>query len=201
MSLIIKHLCAIALTLSLQLYASCAMYHLQTPETVPPGKVTTGMGWFGQFYPNDQLPWGVPGFWIRTGITPKIDIGVHTWFMGVKVDGKYCLNRYLGLGCDLAAGGYFDYTSVVAADISLYTALPLGSLTPYVVARAGELSQLEPNHDDYFVFTVSAAAGFQWRMSKGITLYLETGFFSFDHPGDERFETSGIISLGIESHY
>jgi hypothetical protein len=61
---------------------SCSIYHMQTPQTVPPGKWSGGaaLSAYGGGTSSGLIYF--PGFWIRTGITPRFDVGLHTWMAG-----------------------------------------------------------------------------------------------------------------------
>lgn len=79
---------------------SCSIYHMQNPQTVPPGKLAGGAAlsvYVREFDPQQSLP--LVGFWVRTGLSPRFDLGIHTWMLGLKIDGKYnVVKDYLSVG-------------------------------------------------------------------------------------------------------
>jgi hypothetical protein len=71
--------------LTLLTLIACPMYHLQTPETVPPGKVAVGAG--GSWVPSPGTA-VFPSGWVRIGLTPKMDMGIQPFMLGLKLDAK-----------------------------------------------------------------------------------------------------------------
>lgn len=187
------------LALSAALFLSCALYHLQTPETVPVGKSAVGLGAFGWYDKSADRPspdsplLGFPGAWIRTGIAPKMDLGFHLWFLGLKADIKYGLNRYLGFGAGLGFGyltffGGDQYPAV--AEASLYTGIPLEPLYPYVIGRVTCLP--EPYYYPNVNIDMSAVAGVRLRTSPSLAFYAESG------TGSIWGSRHWIVALGME---
>jgi len=152
---------------------SCAFYHLQTPQTVRPGKVSIGTGGTALF---DDLQ-VAPGAWMRIGLTPRIDAGLHILGLGVKIDGKYMFNDYLAVGLGGGYGKVFAYTidgdqaSISGFEGSIYTGYPTKYLTPYGVVRFTGLP--EDNWD--ILPVVSAVGGVRLGPLDIFSLYAEIG--------------------------
>lgn len=156
-------------------FSGCAFYHLQTPETVPQGKIAGGVGLAG--IPIGNAPFAIPGFWVRTGVSPNMDVGVHTWGLGMKVDAKYAFNDYIALG----AGGLlaFPFVFVYGLEGSVYAGIPIGEvLYPYGVARLSFVNATETISGDYNWLGFSSASGvvgFRVRLGGVFSIYGEGG--------------------------
>ncbi len=111
----------------------CSMYHLQTPDTVPPGRTAFGIGITGTTVGEENVPLAFPGFWARTGLTPNMDVGVHSWGLGLLGDIKFKIIRYLAVGG--GAGVSFFGASFLYLQASIYGGIPLGPVEPYMVLR------------------------------------------------------------------
>jgi hypothetical protein len=158
----------------MMLLSSCSFYHMQTPETVPVGKVNGGIGMFGVVV--DGSPAAFPGLWVRTGVAPKFDMGVHTWGLGIKLDGKYGFNKYIGLGA--GAAGSFLGAFVYGLEGSLYTGIPAGIIYPYAVGRMNIMGfsanfENETFEDIGSLFT--GVGGIKLSLGTMLRLYLEGG--------------------------
>ncbi len=176
------------------LFASCSFYHLQTPETVPVGKIAGGIGMVGITAEGNAV--AVPGLWMRSGLAPKFDIGVHTWGLGMKLDGKYGFNRSFGLGAGFA--GCFMGAFIYNFEGSLYTGIPAGVIYPYGVLRINMLGISVSADEEIFEDFGSAFTGVVgMRMSLGplVKLYLEGGA-ALPVSGEER-DPQGIFGFGI----
>jgi hypothetical protein len=177
------------------LFASCSFYHMQTPETVPVGKVNGGIGLFGLVM--DGQPGAIPGFWVRTGVAPKFDMGVHTWGLGMKLDGKYGFNKCLGLGAGVA--GSFIGAFVYGLEGSLYTGIPAGVIYPYAVGRINLMGfsanfENETFEDIGSMFT--GVGGLRLNLGTMLRLYLEGGVglpLSNDEAGAQP-----VFGLGVQ---
>ncbi len=176
------------------LLTSCAMYHLQIPETLAVGKISGGAGLTGSAEAGQVFAF--PGFWIRTGIAPKADIGVHTWGLGIKMDGKYGLNEYFGLG----AGGAVAFMGAIiyGAEGSLYLGVPSKILYPYGVIRLSTIGisgEFEDNSFFESVAGLSAVGGIKIRFGTMLSTMFEGGIIAplFESGG----ETQPVFGIGV----
>lgn len=162
------------LTLFLLVFTGCSMYHLQTPQVVPQGKVAGGIGLAG--ITISDFPFAIPGFWVRAGVVPNLDIGVHSWGLGLKVDTKYSFSDWfaLGAGASLASFGVLIY----GGEASLYAGIPGKVLYPYGVARLSLTGASETITGDYNwagISMFSSVLGLRLRLGEMFSLYGEGG--------------------------
>ncbi|GEM_PF-1383763 len=157
----------------------CAMYHLQTPETVPVGKLAIGGGALGAIDHGEFRL--MPGMWARTGISPRMDVGIHAFMLGLKANCKYAIVKdYLaaGLGGGLgmepgvsaSSGGKvkrLNYTG----EASLYLGYPLmkKTLYPYTMLRALYMGGL------YNEMMLSAVGGIRVKPCSWLSTYIDAG--------------------------
>ncbi|MBD3285329.1 hypothetical protein GF359_02800 [candidate division WOR-3 bacterium] len=99
-----------------------------------------------------------PGAWVRIGITPRIDVGVHVLGLGVKIDGKYMFNDCFAAGLGGGYGKVFAVSvdggglpGIAGFEGSLYSGYPTKYVTPYAVLRFTGVP--ENNWDILPVFT------------------------------------------------
>lgn len=154
--------------------AGCSTYVLQTPQVVPQGKVAGGIGLAGLVV--SDLPVAIPGFWVRAGVAPNIDIGVHSWGLGFKVDGKYSFSDWFGLGAgvSLASFGVLLY----GGEASVYAGIPGKVLYPYGAARVSLFGASETiTGDNYWagLSTFKTVLGLRLRIGDMFSLYGEGG--------------------------
>lgn len=170
-----KSVFRISALLAILALAGCSMYHLQTPETVPQGKIAGGVGLAG--IAIESAPLAIPGFWIRAGVGPNVDIGVHSWGLGMKVDGKYMFNEYIAVG----AGGILAFPLVLLYGLegSVYAGVPIGEvLYPYGVARISYINAIETITGDNNWLGFSSASGvigLRVRLGGMFSIYGEGG--------------------------
>jgi len=186
------------LIIFLLIFTSCSLYHLQTPETVPVGKLSVG---FGVVRSSRGRKW-LPGFWVRTGVTPKFDIGVHTWGLGLKLDVKYSFNEYTAIGGGVAvqSPGY----TIFKIEGSLYAGVPLETFYPYSVVRinlAGVGHSILIKGPPGFTFFpwVSGVAGSRLKLGERFFLYGDVGeVFAFPSTPKGRVYIPGLGGLIFE---
>jgi hypothetical protein len=176
---------------------SCSMYHLQTPETLPEGKVSGGIGIAGVVVDEDHF-FGFPGFWVRAGVSPNTDIGIHSWGLGMKMDVKHGLNEYLALG----GGGAVAFIYGIAYNLegSLYLGIPIGSIYPYGVVRYNLLGfTAEAEEEDVSITEIgtglSTIGGLQIKLGSMLSTYIEGG--AMFPLGDDGGDPQPMFGLGI----
>ncbi len=116
---------------ALVMFTGCSLYVLQTPDTVPKNKTSFGIGLVGN--PESEVAFLIPGFWARTGITKNMDIGIHSFGVGIASDIKYKIipGFALGAGAGFAVLGFSAYY----LNGSGYFSIPLKPIEPYGVLR------------------------------------------------------------------
>ena len=181
---------------------SCAFHHMQTPKTLPPGKIEAGFAGMAALDPDIQ-PY--PGAWVRIGVLPRMDIGIHTMSYGAKIDVKYGFSEYVaigiggGYGTSILAGGP---GSIYTFESSIYGGYPTRLVTPYCVIRAaglgtqGGVTGEGPSEDELFPL-ITSVAGIKVHPIRFVSLYAELGgTFLFDEDVEPQL-TGGIgLSLG-----
>lgn len=180
---------------------SCSLYHLQTPETLPQGKVSGGIGITGVVVGedgDDEGFFGFPGFWVRTGVAPNTDVGIHSWGLGMKMDVKHGLNEYLALG----GGGAVAFIYGIAYNLegSLYLGIPIGSIYPYGVVRYNLFGfTLEAEEEDVSITRIgtglSTVGGLQIKLGSMLSTYIEGGVMI--PLGEEEGDAQPMFGLGI----
>ncbi len=154
--------------------SGCSTYVLQTPQVVPQGKVAGGIGLAGLTI--SDFPFAVPGMWVRAGVAPGLDIGVHSWGLGFKVDGKYSFSDWIGVGAgvSLASFGVLVY----GGEASLYAGIPGKVLYPYGAARLNITSASLSIADNLAwanVSTFRTVLGLRLRIGEMFSIYGEGG--------------------------
>ena len=170
----------------------CSMYHLQTPDTVPPGRTSFGIGLTG--INIDNTPLAFPGFWARTGITNNVDIGVHSWGLGLLGDVKLKIVRFFGIGSGL--GFTFVGASLIYLQGSLYGAIPLGIIEPYTVIR-GHFGGVSFQGKSASGNSGSGVFGLRINMAKRMSLYGEIGKWQ----NNDTNTNSSIFGVGLSIGY
>ncbi len=169
----ISFLLTVVLLLSM---SGCSFYHMQVPRTVPVGKFAGGIGLAGVSVKGAIV--GLPGFWARTGIAPNLDLGIHSWGLGLKVDAKYSFNDYIALG----GGGSFAFLGVLmyGAEGSVYLGLPVGkTLYPYAVVRLSTIGlsgELLENSFAVAGTSLSGVGGLRLQFGNIFSIYGEAGW-------------------------
>lgn len=175
---------------------SCSLYHLQTPKTVPENNYAGGIGLQGVIS-EDGDPYAAPGLWVRTGLNPNFDLGIHTWGYGVKLDGKYALSDYLAIGA--GGGAAFMGAFVYNLEGSLYLGAPMGPLYPYGVARINHIGFAASVEDTLIELTgtgVSAVGGTKIKFGPSFSIYLEGGVWIPLEEGTEE-ESTPLFGIGF----
>jgi hypothetical protein len=180
---------------------SCSLYHLQTPETLPQGKVSGGIGITGVVIDgeNDGDNFiGLPGLWVRAGVAPNTDVGVHTWLLGMKMDVKHGFNEYIALG----GGGAVAFLGGIAYNLegSLYLGIPIGSIYPYGVVRYNLFGfSAEAEEEDVDITEIgtglSTVGGLQIKLGSMLSTYIEGGVMI--PLGEEEGDAQPMFGLGI----
>ncbi len=154
----------------------CSTYILQTPQVVPQGKVAGGVGLAGLTISDVSIPFAIPGFWVRAGVAPNLDIGVHSWGLGLKVDGKYSFSDWFGLGAGVSFASFG--VLLYGGEASLYAGIPGKVLYPYGAARLsifGATETLTGNNNWVGLSTFKTVLGLRLRLGEMFSLYGEGG--------------------------
>lgn len=156
----------------------CPYYHMQTPDTVPPGKVSVGIGYLYYSYKEywNPLPMmAFPGVWVRTGLGPNVDLGIHGNGIGLKGDVKFQILRYLAVGGGFLFGNYVtsfmggsDMT--VGLEGSVYAGYPGKVLYPYCVGRFTYLCKSYRQ-----AYLITSVGGLRLRLWEKFSIYAEAG--------------------------
>jgi hypothetical protein len=165
--------------------AGCSFYHMQTPETVAPGHFSAGVG---SIYGTNFFSYPFAGAWVRTGLTPRMDIGISTMLLGAKADLKYRLCDWCAIGTGLGGGCWFSKylhtpKGIFVGEGSLYLAYPGKIVEPYSVLRfTADLGMITsvgfdtlPRPQFTFIPTGSGVLGLRIRLLKQLSVFAEAG--------------------------
>jgi len=193
----------IAVVFLILITLGCSIYHMQTPQILPPGKWSGGAAVSSFGNRESEGVSYFPGFWFRRGISPRFDIGFHSFLLGVKVDCKYNLVKdYLSVGAGLGAGGFpivgegAFIIGGTSAEASVYACYPGEIVTPYFAGRltGASVSILgwEP------VLAATSVGGLRVRISSRFSIYGEGGAMILFEEGDRTLNITGGLGIGYE---